>query len=137
MLTLSVRQFQLKASEYLKQLPITLTVYGKPVAIVNTLDKSVNVSSLSVNTKSDNLNGGEKEKRREKETDKGYWNDIGNVGQVSRGWCELHFEKGVEYDRAFITWEDENGNPVVEKKWACPKCVEKYENMERGKVFYL
>jgi hypothetical protein len=36
MLTISLRQFQLKPSKYLSQLPLTLTVYGKPVATVNT-----------------------------------------------------------------------------------------------------
>lgn len=60
----------------------------------------------------------------------------GEEKKVEKRWCQLHFEKGVEYDCQLITWEDENGNPVIVDKWACPKCVKKYENMGRGKVYY-
>ena len=56
---------------------------------------------------------------------------------TSNGWCELHFEKGVTYPRRLITWEDEYGKPIVEKKLACPKCIAKYEGMGRGRVYYL
>ncbi len=53
------------------------------------------------------------------------------------GWCEVHFEKGVTYPRKLITYEDENGVAVIEKKWACPKCIAKYEEMGKGRVYYL
>jgi len=46
----SVRNFQLKASYYLEDLPIILTRYNKPVAIVNAY------SVISIR----NLEGGEK-----------------------------------------------------------------------------
>lgn len=59
------------------------------------------------------------------------------IDDENMGWCELHFEKGVTYPRKLITWEDENGTPVISKKFACPKCVEKYESMGRGRVYYL
>jgi hypothetical protein len=64
----------------------------------------------------DDLNGGEKSK--------------------NLGWCQLHFERGVKYPLTLITWEDENGNTVIDKKLACPKCVERYEKIGRGRVFY-
>lgn len=54
-----------------------------------------------------------------------------------KGWCQTHWEKGVDYELRYITWEDENGSPVVEKKWACPKCVTKYETMGRGHLYFL
>jgi Arc/MetJ-type ribon-helix-helix transcriptional regulator len=53
----------------------------------------------------------------------------------TKGFCDC--EKGVEYELTLITWEDENGTPIINRKFACPKCVEKYENMGRGRVFYL
>jgi hypothetical protein len=52
------------------------------------------------------------------------------------GWCELHFEKGVEYPLTLISYEDGNGEPVFMDKLACPKCVEKYEKLKEGKVYY-
>ena len=82
---------------------------------------------MSDNT-SDNLNGGELEKKIDKEL---------NINNLPMGWCQLHFEKGVKYPLKEITYEDENGNVVFEKKSACPKCVEKYEKIGRGKVYYL
>lgn len=77
---------------------------------------------------SDNLNGGENPEKKLVEA---------LAAEVFiRGWCQLHFEKGVEYPLRNISWEDENGVAIVDKKWACPKCVEKYENMGKGKVYY-
>lgn len=128
MKTISLRQFQLKPSLYLLELPLTLTVYGKPVAIVNTFTGEI---EKSVNTTLDGI---------EVET---YTASYGStnipVKSTTREnrWCDCHFEKGVKYDCLLISWEDENGVSVVDKKFACPKCVEKYENMGRGKVFYL
>lgn len=52
-------------------------------------------------------------------------------------WCQLHFEKGVTYELKLITWEDENGTPIIDKKLACPKCIEKYQKMGRGRVYFL
>ena len=62
--------------------------------------------------------------------------DEGIPKEIS-GWCQVHFEKGVNYVIKLITWEDENANPIIDKKWACPKCIEKYENIGRGRVFFL
>ena len=45
------------------------------------------------------------------------------IGDAVVGFCEIHFEKGVKYLLKLITWEDENGTAVVDKKYACPKCV--------------
>ncbi len=41
MLEISVREFQLHASEYLDKLPIVLTVYGKPLAKILRYDETV------------------------------------------------------------------------------------------------
>ena len=53
--------------------------------------------------------------------------------------CKLHWEpvKGKMFPCRLITWEDENGTPVVDKQWACPDCLAKYESMGRGRVVYL
>jgi len=59
------------------------------------------------------------------------------IPKKMNGWCQVHFEKGVEYELKLITYEDENANPIIEKKWACPKCIEKYEDIGRGKVYFL
>lgn len=40
MKTISVREFQLHASRYLKELPLTLTQYSKPVAIVKIFEQT-------------------------------------------------------------------------------------------------
>lgn len=52
------------------------------------------------------------------------------------GWCQIHFEKGKNYPLREIIWEDENGTVVVERKLACPKCVERYKSMGRGKLTF-
>lgn len=122
MLIISLRQFQLKANFYLKQLPLTLTVYGKPVAIVNTF-------SDSVNTSSDNLMGGEIPQKISTMP--------GTTPKNKEGWCELHFERGVKYPLQLVTWEDENGNPIINKKMACPKCIEQYTYLGKGKLYIL
>ncbi len=53
------------------------------------------------------------------------------------GWCQTHFEKNAKYVLKLVTWEDENGTPVIDKKMICPKCITKYENMGRGHLYYL
>lgn len=113
----SLRDFRLKANVYINELPIILTVYDKPVATVNTFSESVNTIA------------GKEEKSVNASTMP--------VENDNVGWCELHFEKGVTYPRKLITWEDESGNPVISKKWACPKCIERYENKGVGRVYYL
>jgi hypothetical protein len=122
MLTLPVRQFQLKASQYLKQLPITLTVYGVPVAIVNTFDEGVNTKAETVSIPENSASISSTPSTPEVE---------------DFGFCQVHFEKGAEYILQLITWEDENGNPLIDKKLACPKCIEKYQNMGRGRVYFI
>lgn len=58
----------------------------------------------------------------------------------SMGWCMLNvahpFAKGKNYRVFKMTWEDENGTPVVDKKWACPKCIEHYTTIGRGRVSF-
>lgn len=43
----SLRSFQLKATRFLKELPIALTRYGKPIAIVSPLSSFEGFSKLS------------------------------------------------------------------------------------------
>lgn len=54
--------------------------------------------------------------------------------------CDLNkahpFMKGVEFEVRQITWEDENGNPLI-KGWGCEKCISYLENLGRGKVYFL
>ena len=47
------------------------------------------------------------------------------------------FEKGVKQEVKRITWEDENGNPVVKEKWYCDKCIKLLENKGVGRVYFL
>lgn len=118
---ISLREFQLKANNYLNNLPITLTRYGKPVAIVNTFNGSVNTSV-------------DEFRKLEEEVEK----EVGKLenSEEKLVWCELHFEKGKTYPCKLISWEDENGTVIIDKKLACPTCLAKYENMGRGKVIY-
>lgn len=60
-----------------------------------------------------------------------------DIPEEITGWCQLHFEKGVQYVLKLISWEDENGNPVIVKKLACPMCINRYETLGRGKLYYL
>ena len=65
--------------------------------------------------------------------------DVGgpNPPLPARGWCETHFEKGATYELTRITWEDENGNIVVDKKLVCPMCLVKYKSIGRGHLTIL
>ena len=82
--------------------------------------------------------------------DRIYPKDIHNItspqplvpsGEVEKkriqGWCQLHFEKGVEYPLLKISYEDENGNETISEKLACPKCVKSLEGKGVGRVYYL
>jgi Arc/MetJ-type ribon-helix-helix transcriptional regulator len=53
------------------------------------------------------------------------------------GWCQVRIQLKVNQPIRLITWEDENGVAVIEKKWACDKCIEHYQNIGRGKVYFL
>lgn len=124
MKVISLRDFQLKPSKYLSELPLVLTQYGKPILSVNKYTESVNKSQTTIE---ESVNG--KEVAAEKISE--------NLEEPPVGWCEVHFEKGKEYPLIKITWEDENGLPIIKEKWACPDCVKKYEHIGRGRVFYL
>lgn len=56
------------------------------------------------------------------------------VENKSIGYCSLHFDVLGKRELTLISWEDENGNLVVDKKMVCPDCVEKYKNLGRGKI---
>lgn len=57
------------------------------------------------------------------------------------GWCQVNaahpMMPNVNFTIKKITWEDEEGRPLLESKWACPKCIEHYQNIGRGKVYFL
>lgn len=57
-----------------------------------------------------------------------------------KGWCMINrahpFIKGREFEIKKFTWEDENGNPVVNGQWGCIECIKYYENLGKGKVIY-
>lgn len=53
------------------------------------------------------------------------------------GFCELHYDTQGPHKRTMCTWDDENGTPLVDKKWICDDCVTKYENMGRGHLYFL
>jgi hypothetical protein len=57
--------------------------------------------------------------------------------EVKIMYCQLHFEKGVMYDCQLISWEDENGELRVDRKFACPKCLSKYRNLTVGTLYEI
>jgi len=121
MLTLSVRQFQLKASEYLKKLPLTLTVYGKPVAIVNTFE---------------DVRQDVRQEEFIEETSTAPKKTTQSKGELY-GWCQMHFEKGASYPLTKVTWEDENGVPMIKEKLVCPSCLTQLEGRDTGHLYIL
>jgi hypothetical protein len=54
------------------------------------------------------------------------------------GWCQINlshpFQKGKNFPIKLITWEDENGALVVDKKWACEGCILYYRDIGRGSL---
>jgi hypothetical protein len=54
MKTIAIRDFQLKAHSHIKDLPITLTRYGKPIAVIEAYKPTVNtvkpINESTVNT---------------------------------------------------------------------------------------
>lgn len=64
-----------------------------------------------------------------------------DTSPIIQGWCQTNAAHPLLRNQNFpirkITWEDEEGRPIVSEKWACPKCVEHYQNLGRGRVFFL
>lgn len=58
--------------------------------------------------------------------------------QVSYGWCDGHFEKGVSYKRFLISYDDVNGDPKVKDKWYCELCLTKLKGTidKQGGILY-
>lgn len=109
MLTISVRDFQLKASYYLNRLPVVLTKRGKPIATINGY----------VNSKDENVNSSVN-------------NETGNAVAQRIGWCQEHFERGVEYPLTKIEYRDENES-LVFKGDVCPSCLADFKRLEKEK----
>jgi len=121
---ISMREFQRNAPKYLLELPINLTNRGVPVATVIAFNKSVIQEKVTV-IQSVIQSG---TMAVENEVDKTGWM-----------FCQCHWEqtKGKTYPVKLITYEDENGFAVKDKQLACPDCILKYQNMGRGKLYYL
>lgn len=121
MKTISLREFQLHPTDYLTE-PVVLTRYNKRVVVVFPADYAdVLLETPKENVLTDVL------------TDR----EVGEKESVEiTGWCQLHFEKGKGFPLKEITWEDENGVVIIDKKLACPSCILKYENMGKGRVYY-
>ena len=133
MLTISVREFQLEASKYLKQLPIVLTVYNKPVAQVVSVNESVD-TSVDGSVKEDVMEKGQEKVYEEitYEPVKGYEpkEESTPTQMKKRGFCEGHFERGVDYDLQLVAYEDADGNEST-PKWICPSCIAKVEQQAK------
>lgn len=55
------------------------------------------------------------------------------------GWCQLnkmHPWTSDKFKLFLMSWEDENGTVLVGKKWACPRCIEYYATLGRGRVSF-
>ena len=63
--------------------------------------------------------------------------NLDEISEVVNRWCELHFEAKKNYPCRMINYEDENGAVLVERKWTCPNCIEKYESMGKGRIYFL
>lgn len=127
MIIISLRDFQIKPSVYINNLPITLTRFGKPIAVVSNIEdiNSPAIAQAPIVTTP---------------VEKKVENFVPEDALPSKpivGWCQQHYEPKVNYDLTLINYEDENANLIVDKKYVCPKCLAKYENMGRGRVYYL
>jgi antitoxin (DNA-binding transcriptional repressor) of toxin-antitoxin stability system len=138
MIKVSIRELQRNASMILKELPVLITKYNVPIAKIECYDTSsvtMSVTSTSVaseqaraKVKKSVMQLGEREISRP---------EIEPASMASLGWCEGHFEKDKTYPRRMISYEDFNGNLVVNKKMLCPMCVSKLEDRvknEGGKI---
>jgi len=109
----SLRDFQLRPSDYLDKLPIVLTRYGKEVAVVHPRETIEEITRAAEEIASE-------------------------VFGTRRGFCKGHFEKGVEYDLKKVAYEDVNG-AEAEPKWLCPDCIKKMEGEVKrngGRIIY-
>lgn len=55
--------------------------------------------------------------------------------RISEGWCQGHFERGVNHKRYLVTWEDENGDVKIDHKWYCKECLDRLFNLKKGKIY--
>ena len=106
MVTISLREFQLKPSKYVNNLPIGLTRYGRVIAI------------LSFPGKEEAIEEG--------------------PSRANMGFCENHYQKGVEYPLKMVSLEDSSGELLWTKR-ICPHCIKRLEgDIKRygGKLIY-
>lgn len=112
MLTLPLRSFQLKPTDYLDKLPVLLTRYGVPLATVQPY------------------------RLGEEEEDKPKLGEKKKSVNTVVGWCQGHFEKGRDYELTKVTYLDENGSEVVKGKWLCPRCIQSLLQKGSGTLQY-
>jgi hypothetical protein len=52
------------------------------------------------------------------------------ISSPKKGFCQGHFEKGIEYELKQVTYEDERGEPVYTRQ-LCWECLEKIKTYQR------
>ena len=141
--TISVRDFQQRASYYLKNnSPITLTVYNKPVAQINMLNTSYAVNSVSSVADAPMIAPPEKIPPRAPNMSVKPVIDMVGVDSADIKsmvtFCMELFEQNVKQKCFRVSYEDINGN-VLWTKWVCSKCLETLNDKIRrygGKLRY-
>ena len=131
MKTVKLRDFQRQASIFLNDLPIVLTSKNVPVAIVHPLENKVGENGEWVVSEKEPISQDNMPLKAEKEI-------VEHLSEKApeHGWCEEHFERGVEYPLKEISYEDIDG-VIVWKKKICPKCIKKLESdikLNGGKI---
>lgn len=139
MKTISLRDFQLKPTQYLNELPLVLTKFRKPILIVNKFKESVNKEEVKLLEVSQNENGTPqnlenleiyKSMKAEKDED---W------GQLYWEWCSANachiFKAKPLYKCALVSLTDGNDNPAVIqgkryiKEFICLDCLDYMEKL--------
>lgn len=128
---ITIRDFQLKAAKYLKDMPLVLTRYGRPVATLlpyeeetvnleHEISKSENIDIPSpvVNPAiaSDNS-------VQESTSEEHVNSDPFNVYQKEFRECQEHLSPGLNYECFLTSYKDIDGT-IVWTKWLCPTCFE-------------
>lgn len=137
MITIPLRQFQLKASEYLTKLPVTLTVYGKPVAIVNTFDVVEMVSGTTDVTKGIPPGKGIAEGPNHTPVlvniPEHLWDDHNLMPVYKQGeddqFCAVWHGKGVRNRTYFIKKIRPDGSTETEG-WYCRPCINVFKKQD-------
>ena len=135
MKTVSIREFQLNAGKYLEFLPIVLTRYNIPFAIVQPYgtddEKMVLVEygeekpvKVPVMTPASTMpvQNTPKDLPTEQIWENRDWEPV--MAKVKQGYCDKHYWDKITQKLFLVKFENANGDLTLENKWYCQKCVD-------------